>query len=462
MADDHQPTQTEQEDPLFQDIDGQQRPTEIESYCMNCGENGITRLLLTRIPHFREVIVMAFECPSCGTRNNEIQSAGIIQDKGQVVTCRVDNKEDLNRQLVKSESCSVRFQELDLEIPASTTSQTSKKSGLLSTIEGLVEHVIDDLSAEQPVRKHANPTVHDQIDTVINKLRSYLDDHIPFTISIDDPAGNSFIEDLVITAPDPKLTRRWYTRTREQDEALGLQSVAEGEGVEERGKEEEEDEDAVPEVMSFPAQCSHCASRADTRMHVLEIPHFKEVVLMSTNCEACGYKSNEVKAGGPVSELGKRIVLRMQDAEDLSRDILKSETCGLSISEINLELTPGTLGGRFTTVEGLLRQVHEELDRRAPFTAGDSTEETKRLRWTEFLAKLDRVADGDPTILPVTLVLDDPLANSYLQNLYAPDDDPNMTLEHYERDWATNEGLGLNDMRLEGYEEDANEAGAEA
>jgi zinc finger protein len=44
---------------------------------------------------------------------------------------------------------------------------------------------------------------------------------------------------------------------------------------------------------------------------------------MSTNCEACGYKDNEVKAGGAVSEQGKKITLLIEDAEDLSRDLLK-------------------------------------------------------------------------------------------------------------------------------------------
>jgi zinc finger protein len=52
------------------------------------------------------------------------------------------------------------------------------------------------------------------------------------------------------------------------------------------------------------------------------------------------------------------------------------------------------------------------------------------------------------------LILDDPLANSYLQNLYAPDEDPNMTVEWYERSWEQNEELGLNDIKVEGYEED--------
>ena len=56
------------------------------------------------------------------------------------------------------------------------------------------------------------------------------------------------------------------------------------------------------------------------------------------------------------------------------------------------------------------------------------------------------------------MILDDPLANSYLQNLYAPDPDPNMTIEWYDRTWEQNEELGLNDMKVENYEEDAEES----
>ena len=63
---------------------------------------------------------------------------------------------------------------------------------------------------------------------------------------------------------------------------------------------------------------------------------------------------------------------------------------------------------------------------------------------------------------PFTLILDDPLANSYLQNLYAPDPDPNMTIESYDRTWDQNEELGLNDMKVENYEEDAQNAPIEA
>ena len=44
---------------------------------------------------------------------------------------------------------------------------------------------------------------------------------------------------------------------------------------------------------------------------------------MSTNCDRCGYRDNEVKSGSAISEKGKRITLKVEDEEDLSRDILK-------------------------------------------------------------------------------------------------------------------------------------------
>lgn len=61
---------------------------------------------------------------------------------------------------------------------------------------------------------------------------------------------------------------------------------------------------------------------------------------------------------------------------------------------------------------------------------------------------------------PFTLIIDDPVSNSYLQNLYAPDPDPNMTIEEYDRTFDQNEELGLNDMVLEGYNPEAETAQA--
>ncbi|CAG8483080.1 6526_t:CDS:2 [Ambispora leptoticha] len=440
--------------------DDEGKPTEIESYCVNCEQNGVTRLLLTRIPHWRDIIVMSFECEHCGFRNNEVQFAGVIAEKGCTYTCEISSPEDLDRQLVRSESASVKIHEIDLELPSSNTQR-----GSLTTIEGLISAIIDDLSSEQPARKYTDEETYKKIEVILERLKAFRENREKCTISVNDFAGNSYIENLCAPNPDPKLNIRYYNRTREMNIALGLNVDSCADDEEDTAKkdhlqnnvikdlqanEKEEElrgDDKVSEVMIFPTNCSNCNTPSDTRMHMINIPHFKEVVIMST---ACGYKSNEVKAGGPISPQGKRIKLKIVDIEDLSRDILKSETCNLIIPDIDLELTTGTLGGRFTTIEGLLRQISDELQQRVPFASGDSVKEERRKTFANFIEKLNKVISGE--VLPVHLILDDPLANSYLQNLYAPEPDPNMLIEYYDRTWEQNEALGLNDMNVENYE----------
>ena len=56
--------------------------------------------------------------------------------------------------------------------------------------------------------------------------------------------------------------------------------------------------------------------------------------------------------------------------------------------------------------------------------------------------------------MKVTFIMDDPAGNNYLQNLYAPDEDPQLTIEEYERTHEQNEELGLNDMKTENYGEE--------
>jgi len=119
------------------------------------------------------------------------------------------------------------------------------------------------------------------------------------------------------------------------------------------------------------------------------------------------------------------------------------------IPEIDLELVEGTLGGRFTTVEGLLVSIKDQLSALNPFVLGDSSQDGSRQKMKEFVKKLDKIIEGET--LNVHLILDDPAGNSYMQNIYAPDSDPEMTVEEYERSYDQNEQLGLNDMKTENY-----------
>jgi zinc finger protein len=178
--------------PLFVDIDPDNPVTEIQSLCMNCHEQGVTRILLTRVPHFREIILMAFECTHCGLQNNEVQSAGVVGERGLFQVCRVEDAKDMNRQLVKMESCSARIPELDFEIPA------KGQPAMLTTVEGLLRRAIEGLSSDQPVRKAVDPDLHDRIEKIIEGIQELVDLKRPFHIEMDDPSGNSYIENLCV------------------------------------------------------------------------------------------------------------------------------------------------------------------------------------------------------------------------------------------------------------------------
>jgi zinc finger protein len=417
---------------------------QIESLCMNCHENGVTRMLLTSIPYFREVILMSFQCDKCNFMNSEIQSAGEIQPKGASYLLRLTEMADFERTVVKSDTAVVKFIELDLEVPSGR--------GQLTNVEGLLSTVVDDLELGQEARKAQTPEIHDKVAQIITKGRAMLaGEAFPFRLSVDDPAGNSWISPNMRDGIG-KWEKRDYVRTAEQNESLGLAAT------DPNGAGPAEDEDIIPDqVYEFPATCPGCMHPCTTRMTMVDIPHFKAVVLMSTACNDCGYKSNDVKTGGVIPELGKRITLKVESAEDLARDILKSETCALECPELDLSVNPGTLGGRFTTVEGLLTQIRDDLRSQIFETGsggGDSLADGEKQTWTRFFDGLDVAIRGEK---PFTIILSDPLASSYVQKAVDPDqDDPQMTIEEYARTDEEEEDLGLKDMKTEGYENDPN------
>ncbi|WVO16190.1 hypothetical protein L204_103861 [Cryptococcus depauperatus] len=478
---------------------------EIESLCMRCHENGTTRLLLTSIPYFKEVVVSSFRCDHCGHRDTEIQSAGEIQPKGINYTVHLLSRADLDRQIVKSNWATVSIPDIQLTIPAGR--------GQINTVEGIIRDTVRDLNISQPVRRVMDPETGKKIDKLLEKLRAAIDmdeedddggvgmdderpahheslaphqekPFVPFSMIIDDPSGNSYFQ-FKGSQSDPQWNMRAYNRTFEQNIALGLvarpddmpeqveglpavtkdhkfKSVDEFEEKRNKILPAREDGTVAPdEIYTFPAKCSSCGHDLETRMQQINIPYFQDIIIMASNCSACGYRDNEVKSGGSIAPKGKKITLKVEDEEDLSRDMLKSDTAGLSIPEIDLVLQPGTLGGRFTTLEGILTEIYTELSTKIfragdAFTSGigqtDANLNQDEHKFEDFLKGLKECMSAQRKF---TIILDDPVSNSYLQNLYAPDPDPNMVIEEYERSFEQNEELGLNDIVLEGYDKEA-------
>uniref|UniRef100_A0A673YWJ1 Zinc finger protein ZPR1 n=1 Tax=Salmo trutta TaxID=8032 RepID=A0A673YWJ1_SALTR len=423
---------------VFKEInadDEDSQPTEIESLCMNCYQNGMTRILLTKIPFFKEIIISSFTCPNCSWSNTEIQSAGRIQDQGITYTLNVKSKQvDMNREVVKADSATTRIPELDFEIPPYT--QKGCKYSLKFLLIWKTIFTFQETAPEVAVK----------ISEFIDKLKKLKEGESGFTLVIDDPSGNSFVENPFAPQKDEALSFCNYTRTPQQDAQLGIKASNE----EEEEKPSNDIDTMRNEVLTFNTNCPECNAPASTNMKLVQIPHFKEVIIMATNCDDCGHRTNEVKSGGATEELGTKITLHLTDVSDMSRDLLKSETCSILIPELEFELGMAAVGGKFTTLEGILKDIKDLIVSKNPFTCGDSSTSDRTEKLKLFGQKIDKIMAGD---MDVHIVLDDPAGNSYLQNIYAPDPDPEMTTEKYTRTFEQNEDLGLNDMKTEGYQE---------
>ena len=82
-----------------------------------------------------------------------------------------------------------------------------------------------------------------------------------------------------------------------------------------------------------------------------------------------------------------------------------------------MEMGSHALGGKFTTLEGLLKNVQDQIEQN-PFycgalASGDSAIDEDKQRFSTFKERLNQMIEGED--LPFTVILDDPCGNSYLQ-----------------------------------------------
>ena len=497
--------------------------TEVSSMCPRCECDGVTRLMILDVPHFRQLIVSSFQCRNedCLEENRHVQFGGAFHTKRVQYKLDVQTPRDLNRQVIKSEFATLMIPEIELELPREA------QAGTLNTVEGVLRRVVVGLQHEQPVRRITDPDTAAKLDAFCDKVTALCEGKaFPFTVHLDDPSGNSYIEGYFPRggAPlDPQLTRWELTRTRAERELCGLVQTHENDAGEYNTRRSDAEEAALDalgaaaegnagdadarnapmqqqaangavgrdEIVGIDTPCDACAAPGRIQFKTVDIPGFRETVLMAFRCEACGYRSNEVKAGGAVAPQGKRVTLRVTTPDDLNRDVLKSASCAVTIPEVELELAPGTLGGFFTTVEGLVSQTHAALAglHQSSFTEGDSAPSASASasrasdsartgggtvsaassdgadggggagRMSAFLAKLQRLLT--PAGLPWTLVLDDPLSMVYVQNLAPPGHvDTRLDEASYARTWQQDEELGLHGLSLEPGSTDGDAAAA--
>lgn len=171
---------------------------------------------------------------------------------------------------------------------------------------------------------------------------------------------------------------------------------------------------------------------------------------MSFNCDNCGFKDTEIKGGGSIPTQGRRDILKVLDPiVDLGRDVIKGDSAGVKIPELEVELTRGSLGGMYTTVEGLVTRMMDDLFKLRIYEGEDSAEnQSKKLRMDELQEKFELCLSGR---MPFTLIIEDPLQNSYVYSPFVEEGkkDERLVVELYERTFEEDEELGLHDMNVD-------------
>lgn len=429
--------------------------TELPSLCVNCKQQGITRLLLCQVPFFRDIIVSSFNCDACGFSNNSVQEAGTLADRGVRIVLNVGDKLIMDRQVVKSENATLTIPEIGLEIPAKT------QSGSFNTVEGILEKTKEHLEWDQEARREADPELAAKMDEFLGRLQQLIDGVQPFQFILDDPSGNSFIAHdpaYGMAYQDPFLQIVHYNRTKQQMVDMGYMDEADqlGQAVEDMQLQDPlslhgvnleqplDEHAATEEPVEFPTECYACHRQGTTRIALTRIPQFKALVIMAFSCDFCGAKSNDMKPGGEVSPMGRRITLQVTDIEDLKRDVYKGDSATIHIPELGLEITRGSLGALVTTVEGLLVKIREDLGNVVGFHIGDSNTAEEDNRYMQFLHLLDTMQED--VAQPFTIIIEDPLANSHIGMEV---DDPKVRIEEYERSEEDNIDLGIADMHVQ-------------
>ncbi len=246
----------------------------------------------------------------------------------------------------------------------------------------------------------------DEFNAKIKELIQNLNDALdgkkyPFEFTLNDPSGNSFIENPYASQSDPGIKVEYYERTKEmmesmgysyenQKEELGKKEKYEQEKIVEENKDKkdfvatsyydkkkdftvyksnssisnhiidftksiENKEDSIKEEsLAFPTNCYCCQAPGEMHTCLCTIPYLKEIIISCFKCDQCGYKTTEVKGGGGISEKGAKITLTVKNQEDLNRDVFKSETSKIVIPEIGFETSDGSMGSMYTTVEGVI------------------------------------------------------------------------------------------------------------
>jgi zinc finger protein len=154
----------------------------VQGRCPYC-EREIQYLYQTEnIPYFSDILIVSARC-ECGYRHADVMVlAGGEPARWEI---RVEAPEDLMVRVVRSASARVEIPELGVEIDPGPACE-----GFVSNVEGVIDRIDDVVSG---VLAWAEGEERENALVLRRRIELAREGSLPFTISIEDPSGNSAI-----------------------------------------------------------------------------------------------------------------------------------------------------------------------------------------------------------------------------------------------------------------------------
>jgi len=154
----------------------------VQGRCPYC-EREIQYLYQTEnIPFFSDILIVSGRC-ECGYRHADTMVLGEAEPARWEI--RVEGPEDLAARVVRSASGAIRIPELGVEIDPGPACE-----GFVSNVEGVLDRIEDVVTG---VLTWAEGEERENALALRERIGLAREGSVPFTLSIEDPTGNSAI-----------------------------------------------------------------------------------------------------------------------------------------------------------------------------------------------------------------------------------------------------------------------------
>ncbi len=156
------------------------------------------------------------------------------------------------------------------------------------------------------------------------------------------------------------------------------------------------------------APCPQCAEQSSLTMLAMnsEIPYFGEHTQITVLCSSCGWKHTDfIPSDG---ERPGHSSLEINEVEKTMARVVRSSSCTIRITELDLEVSPGgSSSGYVTNVEGVLNRFVNAIE---TIIRGDGNGEDSAIA-SRILERIGLVKSGKSTVM---LELLDPRGRSQI------------------------------------------------